>query len=198
MTQEKKERSEKEIAIILAASEVFSEKGFYLTTVEEVAKKAGIGKGTIYLYFKDKEDLFIQMLSYHFCELCRAIERISKTKSPILDKLKEVIKNNLRLFIRFGWIFEENLEISLKLRNKKREDGRRQEEAYFDMLAQLFIQAEKEGATRTFSDHHMTASTLVSCLHAAGINYARRKPDMPVDEYINRVSDFVLFGIAKP
>lgn len=193
----KKERTEKEIAIILAASEVFSEKGFYQTTVEEVAKKAGIGKGTIYLYFKDKEDLFSEMLSYHFCELSQEMERILKTKKPILDKLKEVIKINLRLFIRFGWIFEENLEVSLKLRKKKHEDGRQGEEAYFDTIAQLFRQAEAEGVSRTFSDHQMTASTLVACLHAAGINYSRRKPAMSVDEYINRITDFVLFGIAK-
>ncbi len=193
----KKERTEKEIAIILAASEVFSENGFYQTTVEEVAKKAGIGKGTIYLYFKDKEDLFAQMLSYHFCELSQAIERISKTKNPILDKLKEVIRINLHLFIRFGWIFEENMELSLKLRKKKREDGHTQEEVYFDAIAQLFLQAEKAGVSRTFVDHRMTASTLVACLHAAGVNYSRRKPAMSVDEYINRISDFVLFGIAK-
>lgn len=193
----KKERTEKEIAIILAASEVFSEKGFYQTTVEEVAKKAGIGKGTIYLYFKDKEDLFSEMLSYHFCELSQEMDRILKTKKPILEKLKEIIKINLRLFIRFGWIFEENLEVSQTLRKKKREDGRQGEEAYFDTIAQLFRQAEAEGVSHTFSDHQMTASTLVACLHAAGINYSRRKPAMSVDEYINRVCDFVLFGIAK-
>ncbi|WP_394171800.1 TetR/AcrR family transcriptional regulator [Thalassotalea litorea] len=44
-------------AIIKAATKLFAEKGFHGTTVPEVAKQAGIGAGTIYLYFQNKEDL---------------------------------------------------------------------------------------------------------------------------------------------
>lgn len=41
-----------------AALEVFAEKGFAAAKLDEIAKRAGISKGTLYLYFKDKEDLF--------------------------------------------------------------------------------------------------------------------------------------------
>ncbi len=44
--------------ICTAALEVFSEKGFAAAKLDEIARRAGVSKGTLYLYFKDKEDLF--------------------------------------------------------------------------------------------------------------------------------------------
>ena len=44
--------------ICAAALEVFAEKGFAAAKLDEIAKRAGVSKGTLYLYFKDKEDLF--------------------------------------------------------------------------------------------------------------------------------------------
>src|SRR5262245_60503584 len=45
--------------IAAAALRVFTKRGLYQTTLDDVAKEAGISKGTIYLYFKNKEELFI-------------------------------------------------------------------------------------------------------------------------------------------
>ena len=44
--------------ICTAALEVFGEKGFAAARLDEIARRAGVSKGTLYLYFKDKEDLF--------------------------------------------------------------------------------------------------------------------------------------------
>jgi AcrR family transcriptional regulator len=44
--------------ICTAALDVFAEKGFAAAKLDEIARRAGISKGTLYLYFKDKEDLF--------------------------------------------------------------------------------------------------------------------------------------------
>lgn len=49
-------------AILDAALEVFAANGFAATRLDEVAEKAGVAKGTIYLFFKDKEDLFEQIV----------------------------------------------------------------------------------------------------------------------------------------
>jgi AcrR family transcriptional regulator len=48
--------------ILAAAMRVFCERGFHQTNLAEVAREAGISKGTIYLYFKNKEDLFIALV----------------------------------------------------------------------------------------------------------------------------------------
>jgi len=48
--------------IIEAATEVFSNKGYYRTHIQDIAKTAGIAKGTFYLYFQNKRDIFIEVL----------------------------------------------------------------------------------------------------------------------------------------
>ena len=53
--------SEKKPQIIDAAIKVFAQKGFYNSKVADVAREAGIADGTIYLYFKNKDDLLISL-----------------------------------------------------------------------------------------------------------------------------------------
>jgi AcrR family transcriptional regulator len=53
---------EREEAILKAALDVFSEHGFAAARLEDVAQRAGVAKGTLYLYFPDKETLFERML----------------------------------------------------------------------------------------------------------------------------------------
>src|ERR1041384_4961539 len=48
--------------ILTAALEVFGEDGFTHATLDSVARKAGVSKGTLYLYFDSKDDLFREML----------------------------------------------------------------------------------------------------------------------------------------
>ena len=53
---------QRKLAILRAGLQVFAEKGFAAARLEDVAEKAGVGKGTIYLFFRDKEDLFEQIV----------------------------------------------------------------------------------------------------------------------------------------
>jgi AcrR family transcriptional regulator len=64
--------------ICAAALEVFAERGFAAARLEEIARRAGVSKGTLYLYFKDKEDLF------------RAVVR--DTVAPNIDVMRSMIE----------------------------------------------------------------------------------------------------------
>src|ERR1700733_3995476 len=54
-------RSDKRDRILRAAVKVFAKNGFYATRVSEVAKAAGVADGTIYLYFKSKDELLVSL-----------------------------------------------------------------------------------------------------------------------------------------
>ena len=51
-----------EDTIAQAAKEVFAERGYQRATLEEIAQRAGMSKATIYLYYKNKDDLFLQVV----------------------------------------------------------------------------------------------------------------------------------------
>jgi AcrR family transcriptional regulator len=58
----KRERENRKIAILKAARKLFFEKGFRQVTVENIARKAEFSKGSIYLYFNSKEEIYSQIL----------------------------------------------------------------------------------------------------------------------------------------
>ncbi|RPJ78250.1 MAG: TetR/AcrR family transcriptional regulator, partial [Deltaproteobacteria bacterium] len=52
-----KEKTDKHHKILEAAIKVFAEQGFFRSTISQIAKEAGVADGTIYLYFKNKDDI---------------------------------------------------------------------------------------------------------------------------------------------
>ncbi|OGQ08120.1 MAG: hypothetical protein A3G32_08210 [Deltaproteobacteria bacterium RIFCSPLOWO2_12_FULL_40_28] len=89
--------SEKRERIIQAATIIFARQGFYNSTVADVAKEASVADGTIYLYFKNKDDLLISIFERSMDMFIQAAEEeINKEKSAE-NQLKRFIDLHLRL-----------------------------------------------------------------------------------------------------
>ena len=105
MTREEKTGLTKS-AIIKAAIDVFSEKGFTDSSLDEIITRAGVGKGTVYKYFNNKEHLFVSLFEYIFDELFQAIVNDKpKTERSIEDALKSIISTYLDFFQRRNKLF---------------------------------------------------------------------------------------------
>jgi len=78
-------------AILDAALEIFAEDGFAATRLDDVAEKAGVAKGTIYLSFKDKEDLFEQLLISAVAPVFDKMEALTAEPELSLDRLLQGI-----------------------------------------------------------------------------------------------------------
>ena len=70
-------------AILSAALEEFSLRGFEATRLDDVAKRAGIAKGTIYLYFRDKEGLFQELIRTMLTPIVGTIEALGAADLPV-------------------------------------------------------------------------------------------------------------------
>ena len=55
---------EKYHKILESAGAVFAQRGFYKATISQIATKAGVADGTLYLYFKNKEDILYQFITF--------------------------------------------------------------------------------------------------------------------------------------
>lgn len=73
--------------ILEAAIELFSEKGFESTSIQDIAQLAGVAKGTVYLYFKSKDDLMKQVYEYCYEMDIKACEKGVDEQKNTLDKL---------------------------------------------------------------------------------------------------------------
>ncbi len=76
--------------ILESAEKVFLEKGFYPAKIEEIAQNAGIAKGTVYIYFKDKESIYISLIEKKLKEVDSLIESISKERISCTEKLEKI------------------------------------------------------------------------------------------------------------
>ena len=83
-------------AILAAALEEFSARGFAAARLEDVAQRAGVGKGTIYLHFRDKEALFQELITTMLVPFITSIEAVPPVGLPI----RAVLERFIDLFLR--------------------------------------------------------------------------------------------------
>jgi AcrR family transcriptional regulator len=77
-------------AILGAAQEVFGRRGFHGASVEEIAAAAGVGKGTVFLHFKNKENLLFKLLEHRFAAVERLYSEVARPEMTALQQLEEL------------------------------------------------------------------------------------------------------------
>jgi AcrR family transcriptional regulator len=83
-------------AILTAALEEFSAQGFSAARLDDVAKRAGVAKGTIYLYFRDKEALFEELIRSVLSPVVGALEIALRDPRPV----REIAETAVDIFLR--------------------------------------------------------------------------------------------------
>ena len=90
--RKERERERRRQQIIVAAKRIFKEKGFGRATMEDIAKEAELSPGTLYLYFKNKEDLYASLSLRILQYLGIRIEHVDRETGDVLAKLDELIE----------------------------------------------------------------------------------------------------------
>ncbi|HET7190754.1 MAG TPA: TetR/AcrR family transcriptional regulator [Pseudolabrys sp.] len=108
---------ERRDAILAAALDEFASRGFEVARLDDVARRAGVAKGTIYLYFRDKETLFQELIRTMLTPLVGTIEALGAADVPLAmlaDRIVDLFVNEVyetrrkdvvRLMISEGWRF---------------------------------------------------------------------------------------------
>ncbi|MGA7624621.1 MAG: TetR family transcriptional regulator [Candidatus Acidiferrales bacterium] len=83
-------RTETRDRLYRAALELFAERGFLETTVEDITEAADVGKGTFFNYFPTKEHILAEFGGERTAAVQRAVEKARTTKGPVLDVVREL------------------------------------------------------------------------------------------------------------
>lgn len=103
-TRKRAEQTRKKI--LDAALEIAADKGFEQARTAEIARRAGVAEGSIYNYFRNKDDLLTHMVREYAGSFLRELSaRISSEKDP-LRKLHRLIEFHIRFFTQEGNIFQ--------------------------------------------------------------------------------------------
>ncbi len=84
--------------ILEAALQVFSSRNYHDATVEEIARIAEVGKGTVYRYFRSKEDLYRQMIDEKLDQLNSEIQKIIASQQDVMDIIWQCVTSYMQFF----------------------------------------------------------------------------------------------------
>jgi TetR/AcrR family fatty acid metabolism transcriptional regulator len=145
---DQKSRERKRSAILRAAVEVFAERGYFGARMREVAERAGVADGTLYLYFKGKEHILVSLLEEHTHAFLVRARRDAATFEDPRKKLRCVVERHLaslegdRALAR---VFQIELRHS---RRFLRQIARGQVAMYLQLLQEIIEQGVASGCFR--------------------------------------------------
>src|SRR5262245_51077580 len=90
-TRREREREERRHQILEAAANVFKSKGFAAATMDDVAAAAELSKGTLYLYFKSKDDLYLALSAVKLVQIADAFRVIAASGGSGIDQLERML-----------------------------------------------------------------------------------------------------------
>ena len=85
-----KQRQEREALILKAAEDVLMEKGYHETSIDEIAARVGIAKGTVYLHFPSKEDLVVAIFERDMQHLLQSIDSTIDSTLTAREKIESI------------------------------------------------------------------------------------------------------------
>lgn len=86
--------------ILAAARKVFAEKGFREATLDQIATEAGIAKGTLYLYFESKEEIFWAAVRERLLELQERLKEVVARPGTARERIREVLRVRFEMMRR--------------------------------------------------------------------------------------------------
>ena len=161
--------------ILGAAERIFARHGFFAAKVSDVAKDAGVADGTIYLYFKSKDDLLISLFERRMQQLNEAL-RVAIAGKPPRDQLRAFIRTYLQL-VHDEPAATEVLTIELRQSSKfMKEYENPWFAAFLRMLGGVIAAAQEAGELDTSIPAHMAARMIFGVLDELALAWILAKP----------------------
>jgi TetR/AcrR family fatty acid metabolism transcriptional regulator len=163
--------------ILDAAVRVFAKKGFHATRVSEVAKAAGVADGTIYLYFRSKEELLVSLFEDRVERLLAFLETELPRARGAPDKLRRVIEIQLGLLEGERDLAEVVTVILRQSTRLMKEYAAPKFTAYLDTIGRVVAEGQAAGEIRSDVSPHLAARVIFGALDGIAMTWALGKAD---------------------
>ena len=189
---------DKRDAILRAATKVFARNGFFQSQVADVARVAGVAAGTVYLYFKGKDDLLVSIFERSMGDVlteCRAA--IDGVEDPA-ERLRRIARLHLERLGRdkdLAVVFQVELRQSVKFMERFSETFLQD---YFTLIRQAIADGQQQGAFRKNISATTATKIFFGALDEMATNFvlSRRKHDLRAEA--DAVVDLFINGVKRP
>ncbi|MBL8169651.1 MAG: TetR/AcrR family transcriptional regulator [Acidobacteria bacterium] len=192
---EEKSRNGKFEAILRAAAQVFAQSGYFNAKVADVARAAGVADGTVYLYFKSKDDLLTSIFNWAMGQF---LERVRAELTGLSDA-----KEKLRRFANMHFaLLEEERDIAIVFQIELRHSTKFMEQfstthlaSYLQMLREIIEEGQRSGSFRTQLNAKFAAKFLFGALDEMATNWVLSHRQHSLTELAEPVLDLFFHGV---
>jgi AcrR family transcriptional regulator len=182
-----------------AAMRVIARKGMAAATMQEIAKEAGIAKGTIYLYFRDRDELVEKTFETAITELMKRTETAMDLDIPIDDKLRSIMHAKISFFRENREFFRLYMTLRFPEGNpaQQRRQKRTCQPQYQGRIQRLetMLEASMEKGEIRRMDPHRLALFLVEGSNAIVIERVMEDNSPDEDQDVDFLMSVILDGI---
>ena len=176
MISTKEDRGDKRPRLVAAASAVFAEKGYAATRVADIAKRAEVGKGTVYEYFSSKEELLFAVFESINKNVIARMNAVLDEDEPTQERLFNLLRLGSEVILEQSDIQPVVLDFWAASRGGGFEENYRKAVVasytfYRDSIADFIRGGQQDGEFRRDIDPDALAATVVATIDGLGIQF---------------------------
>jgi len=188
---------DKRALILDAATHVFAERGFFSAQVADIARRAGIAAGTVYLYFRSKDDILISLFDRTMQDAIRdGRESIAEVTEPI-ERLRRIARLHLERLGRdrnLAVVFQVELRQSTKFMARLSATRLR---TYLGIIRDTIAEGQTAGVIRTSIAPTLAAKVFFGALDEMATNWILSNRQYALADDADEVVNVLLYGMAE-
>ena len=184
--------------ILQAAVKVFARKGYFAARISDIAKKAGVADGTIYLYFRNKEDILVSLFDEVMAGHLEVARAELKTAPGPAARLRRIAEHHLRTL-------GENRDLAVVFQVELRQSTKFMErftaswlQDYFQLLHGVIEEGQRAGVFRADLPKKVVAKAFFGALDELVTSFILSGRDYDLSELAAPVVDLFLRGVQVP
>ena len=181
---------------IKSAAAVFAEKGFHGSSTKDIAERLGIKQGSLYYYFKSKEEALGEVCLFGIGDYVDRMKSIASSDQPFESKLMATITSHLSSYREKNEALKVYNDERLYLPEEKRTTLKTMGSGYRQLLEEVLEEGVRSGALRNSIDCHFAAQAVIGICNGWG-DVIVRDPNLDLFDIIQKCTDLLLNGFCE-
>ncbi|MBO0719704.1 MAG: TetR/AcrR family transcriptional regulator [Blastocatellia bacterium] len=194
---DEKIRNDKYVAILMAAAKVFARSGYFNAKVSDVARTAGVADGTVYLYFKNKDDLLTSIFGWAMDEFLRRARAEINEAQGAREKLRRFASLHFSLL-------EQERDIAIVFQIELRQSIKFMEQfsttylaEYLQLLREIVEDGQRQGLFRRQLNSKVVTKALFGMLDEMATNWVLSHKKHSLTALVEPVLDIFFNGVSE-
>ena len=192
----REKNNEKYQAILRAAIKVFASRGFFQSKVADIAQAAGVADGTVYLYFKSKDDLLISIFNETMDDvIAKSRGELQKIEDPV-ERLRKIASLHL------AWLGHDR-QLAVVFQVELRQSTKFMEEfsttrlaEYFELIREVIVDGQAKGIFRKEVQPQVATKVFFGALDEMVTNWILSRKRYALETMVRPVLDILIRGLA--